>query len=676
MPWPPWGTMRLTEFRVTMYKSVIDSGPVTVEALSVLVGKNESGKTTLLKALHKLNPATPEPYSIEREWPRGRRKDRDPDQVVCTAKFELSDAEVKELAQLTESNTDTKTVRVTRNYRGDLEVQLAEGLFPQALHPNQVDAHCQALPTPPSNSSEGYRIRAEAVRAEAIRLGREGRFDELRGLHPTQTAELQGALSANGQPTYAPETQHMNAYLQGLQQLPAKLDDLPTVQRQAHEFVVTRLPKFIYMSDYRTFQGSALLDQVQARKSSKQSTPEDETFLMILALSGLELETLVTQGKADDRELRQYDLDDGAKTLTETFTKRLKQREYSVQFRADGQQFLTLVTDQTDPSLIRLDERSKGFQWFFSFDLLFMHESGGTFENCVLLLDEPGLHLHPGAQEDLLKRLEVYAQGNTLLYSTHLPFMLDLRHPERIRVINEGDAGPQVIEDLTQTQPDAKLTLQAGLGMRGSQSYLVAQRNIVVEGVDDFMVLTELSQLIWRSGQEGLPDDALVTPAGGASEAAYIATFMIGQKLRVVVLLDTDNAGSDARDKLVKTWLTRYQDTKTQVLSVADAVGVTSDDFAIEDLFSEDFYLERVRHVYSKELTAAGDPNGPQLVGGGQLVKRVERAFDDLGLKFNKGSVAKVIRRDLRAMAQVSELPEPTAGFAVKLIRALTEGLA
>jgi hypothetical protein len=34
-----------------------------------------------------------------------------------------------------------------------------------------------------------------------------------------------------------------------------------------------------------------------------------------------------------------------------------------------------------------------------------------------------------------------------------------------------------------------------------------------------------------------LPDDVLITPAGGASEAGYIATFMIGQDLNVVVLL-------------------------------------------------------------------------------------------------------------------------------------------
>ena len=43
-------------------------------------------------------------------------------------------------------------------------------------------------------------------------------------------------------------------------------------------------------------------------------------------------------------------------------------------------------------------------------------------------------------------RLEEYARGNTLIYSTHLPFMIDLRHPERIRVINDSAEGAVVTE--------------------------------------------------------------------------------------------------------------------------------------------------------------------------------------------------------------------------------------
>src|SRR6266851_306056 len=47
--------MRLSKVRVTNFKCVLDSNWFTVDDLTCLVGKNESGKTTLLEALEKLN---------------------------------------------------------------------------------------------------------------------------------------------------------------------------------------------------------------------------------------------------------------------------------------------------------------------------------------------------------------------------------------------------------------------------------------------------------------------------------------------------------------------------------------------------------------------------------------------------------------------------------------------
>ena len=294
------------------------------------------------------------------------------------------------------------------------------------------------------------------------------------------------------------------------------------------------------------------------------------------------------QGDAENAEQRQYDIDDGAATLTSEISGRLRQRNYAVEYRADGQRFLTFVKDERDPSLIELEERSKGFQWFFSFDLMFMHESKGTFEGCVLLLDEPGLHLHPEAQKDLLLRLEEYAKGNMLLYTTHLPFMIDLSHPDRIRVLKETDNGIIVTTNLVESPPEATLVLQAALGMKYSQSFLVAKRNLVVEGVNDYWILTELSNLLRRAGEGGIPEDVRVTPGGSASQAVHVATFMIGQELDVVTLFDSDNAGRGARDELIKNWITRYTTANAGVILLGDAVEV-ADDFALEDLFPEKF---------------------------------------------------------------------------------------
>ena len=223
---------------------------------------------------------------------------------------------------------------------------------------------------------------------------------------------------------------------------------------------------------------------------------------------------------------------------------------------------LPVVKDDLDPSRIELEERSKGYQWFFSFDLMLMHETENTFKGCVILLDEPGLHLHPKAQGDLLKLLEKYSEENTLLYTTHLPFMIDLNHPDRIRILmGTSDEGIIVKTDLTETSPESRFVLQAALGIDLSQKYLIEKRNLVVEGTGDFEVLTALSNLLQRSEMQGIPADILIAASGGASQAVPLAGLMIAQNLDVAVLFDSDNAGRRAHDKLVKKWLTQYKKT-------------------------------------------------------------------------------------------------------------------
>jgi predicted ATP-dependent endonuclease of OLD family len=132
--------MKLVSFRVEMFKSIIDSGWVRVSDLTTIVGKNEAGKTSLLKALHKLKPFNPEPYSMENEWPRGHRPQRNPKHVVCRAKFALSDDEITDLTAIAGRNVPFTEIEVSRSYEGNLEIVFEAGLFDERLRPNQFDS--------------------------------------------------------------------------------------------------------------------------------------------------------------------------------------------------------------------------------------------------------------------------------------------------------------------------------------------------------------------------------------------------------------------------------------------------------------------------------------------------------------------------------------------------------
>ena len=50
-------SMKLTQFRVRNFKSVQDSGVIKCDNITNLIGVNEAGKSNLLLALWKLNPA-------------------------------------------------------------------------------------------------------------------------------------------------------------------------------------------------------------------------------------------------------------------------------------------------------------------------------------------------------------------------------------------------------------------------------------------------------------------------------------------------------------------------------------------------------------------------------------------------------------------------------------------
>ncbi len=426
--------------------------------------------------------------------------------------------------------------------------------------------------------------------------------------------------------------------------------------------VTKMLPVFVYMDDYRMYRGATFLNQLKERKDSNQLTEEDETILILMKMAGLEVDDQVAKANVADREQRALDPNDAAITLTNEMAGRWSQAQYTVQFHADQHHFMTFVRSPNQNALIPLEEESKGFQWFFSFDLHFAHETQGSLQGAVLLLDEPGLHLHPKAQIDLLDRLEAYCRGNQLIFATHLPFMIDLTKPERIRVVERNESGTIVTDDLFSADEDARFSLFAKMGMSASQSLLISKYNLVVEGPDDFWHIVGMSEIAKRAGEQGLDDRLQVTAAGGASEAAYLATFMCGQDLNVVVLFDSDKAGETAEEALIKKWLAKYRSKQIDILKVGDLFAEPRAKATLEDMLAEEFYLPYVNNAYQRELggtklslTSRKQP---------QLVQRIEAALKDKGVeKFNKGRPAKLIRDDLRTKSASDLPPEATENF-------------
>jgi hypothetical protein len=75
-------------------------------------------------------------------------------------------------------------------------------------------------------------------------------------------------------------------------------------------------------------------------------------------------------------------------------------------------------------------------------------------------------------------------------------------------------------------------------------------------------------------------------------------------------------------------------------------------------------------------LIAAGSDKKAPLPPGEQNAKRFEALFEKYGLKFNKGTVSKLIRDDLRALDKIDKLPAETITKARSLIDAIRKSLS
>ena len=659
--------MKLEKCRVQNYRCILDSGWVDLDDIAVLVGKNESGKTSFLKALWRLNPYEDVAYNIDREWPIGKRAEKDPEETVVEAVFSFSAEEQLVMANIYEPAKDIREVEVKLNYQEEYIYQF----LPQ--NPNM-------------EYTDGWV--AEIIKSE-LRCP-EGASDHFADQYNTAVATLVAELADSGSvPRAIEDLGDIKDQLVGYCALPGQDEDpdqdialaLDTLissvisnieddpMSKIMDFVGEQMPTFIYMDDYRTFIGSAQLDEIQKHKNEDRLQLGEETTIMIMNMAGLDLDSEVERGSAVDSEQRMHDMSDAGKKLTKLLADRWRQQKYEVSFRVDGHHFVTFLQRQGDEGLVRLEEKSKGFQWFFSFDMLFTHETKGKFNNAILLLDEPGLHLHASAQQDLLDRMKDYAKDNQLIYTTHMPFMVDCKRLDNIYIAEEtATEGTKIHANWETASGDDRFTLQAALGLSWSQSLFIGQYNLVVEGVDDFWLLMTFSTLFESAGQKGLDSDLVVTPAGGASKVAYISTILHGQELNVAVLLDSDPAGENAFKQIVHKWILK----EDLVVMVGAAVGLES--CAIEDLFNETYYIEKVKETYSKELSGKPIALDPNTAGKKLLVGRVEDAFKKKRKpgKFNKGRVAKVIMRDLGEKS-LSDLDGNTVASFRKVIDAINK---
>ena len=648
--------MKLEAFRVQNFKKTKDTSWVSCRDLTVLVGKNEAGKSAVFRGLSKLNPSDGEKYDGLKEFPRRRYTDdfNSQDWPVASARFIVTEEERAQLAEICHALKKCTKVVCTRHYSWKLAIEFEpfHGVsavqrkeFAKTL--SEVMDKIQNL-TAPEGSGDALGTIKTALHGdlENIRKSQEAQPDQVVSKADADRAIIIVANRTNE----SWQKDLLDPIRSSLDKLSERAGNYEKLA-QAERWVEEHLPKFIYFDRYDVIDSAVYLPTFVQQLNQNPPPPKVRTTRCLFEHVGLDINKLAALGRhkpgegGDNSQIRRLvderaiHFSSASNAMTQKFSDWWEQRKHRFRYQADGDYFRIWVSDDLDPSEIELDQRSQGMQYFFSFFIVFLVESKGAHRNSILLLDEPGLHMHGTAQAKIIQFFENLSKDNQTLYSTHSPFMVDVAHLERARAVYEDkeDGTTRISEDVWPRERDSLFPLQAALGYQLAQSLFIAKRQLIVEGLTDLWLIKALDQAMAKRKLPSLRNDIVVVPSAGVSKLLPLASMLIGHEVEVCALLDGDEPGRKEGKKL-KDKLLAGDDRRC--LFIGDFLENTKG-AELEDVFPESEYLSAVKEAYPG-IDLIFD-SGEAAING--VVNKVEALFERKSLgKFDKWRPAAILR--------------------------------
>lgn len=617
--------MKLRRYRVLNFRSVENSGWIDAEAVTALIGVNESGKTNLLLPLWKLKPAQDGDLQPTADYPKAKFNDirRNPGSFAFVeAEFETGEVcgDIARTAGIPEQ--DAQLVIITRYYDGRYEVS-----FPQHCRPtNWSTAEVLKLVTATSAEIEGLTAQRQEgdLKTKAIAM-----LTVIVESLPSEALDgpaIEKVLAQLGD-IMPEEPAKTSSIVPRLNQLIETCDlrraavtqTDPGKDQAVVSAVVAELPSFVYYSNYGNLDSEIYLPHVvqnlQRADLGAREIAKARTLRVLFKFVGLEPDEILELGRDfrernNQREPNQAEIDEitdkkrtrsillqsaGTK-LTSKFKEWWKQGDYRFRFEADGNHFRIWVSDGRRPEEVELEGRSTGLQWFLSFYLVFLVESEEEHRNAVLLLDEPGLSLHPLAQRDLSAFFDGLSRSNAILYTTHSPFLVDADRLDRVRKVYVDEQGKtRSTADLRLGDGDARqagaaYAVHSALNLNVAESLLLGCRPVIVEGASDQHYLTAIKALLIGSGAITPTRELVFPPSGGTKTARIVASILSGRDEELpFMLLDGDEQGKRMAKEL-QTSL--YAQSKDRLITMDEVLG--REGVEIEDLIPVGFFAQVV----------------------------------------------------------------------------------
>ena len=671
--------MELKEILVENFRSVKNSGSISVSKSTALIGRNESGKSNLLQAISTLS-SHGEGTGLDKSrfYPREMNPDDCSDSTsVVTSQWKLNQKEIKALANVWPSAKRVTFVELKNDYAGTLQVN-----FPEQLAPDQVfpvaeidflvaeiihDIRMQYRRQDPrrrirQSIGPNARPRVNSLGQTLDTFKRSMDFTKVSANQAINAiasiSELRSSLTHDN----VSGRKKLFECIKILENKIGKFIDEDSKYERVCELVINNMPIFVFLDAYPEINGRMNLSEYLNRISHDASDPVDENFGKMCKVANLDLKRLQKQTLSAARARL---LEEASTNLTKEIQRLWTDKKLTIQLTLDNDDIVTLIAESTGtratPNFYtELDERSRGFQWFFSFYMTFAADTmEGKAANAILLLDEPGLHLHASSQQDFLNVIEKRL-SNQVIYTTHSPFMVPTRNLESIKTVTYDKTNGTTVSNDPTAKGDSKtlLPLQAALGYDITQGLFIGENNLVVEGVTDYWILSSVSKHLFNKKMNYLHENITIMPVGGVFKICYMVALLSAYKLNVLVLLDSEIHAQRERDKLVKAMLIK----QNRIVFVSEAFeNSDTRDADIEDLLGDDSYKKLVLESHSKELKGK---NLKYVSQSPRIAKRFEEDFKEIKVKFRKTRPLQLLFKKLSEDANEIMTPEAEERFS------------
>jgi len=259
-----------------------------------------------------------------------------------------------------------------------------------------------------------------------------------------------------------------------------------------------------------------------------------------------------------------------------------------------------------------INDRSKGFKWFFSF-LIFTEFRKNRSRNILFLLDEPASNLHSSAQGKILNALENLSRDAMVVYSTHSHHLIK---PEWLKgayiVINEVITDKRLEGNIT-FEEGATITAEGyfkyvgkGLGnvnvsyfqpildrLDYAPSILEPIPEIVItEGRDDWFTFSYINYALFNNKY-----DIKFYPGAGKDQLWEPIRIYLSWGKKFLVILDGDKGGDKSKkgylkefDKFLEDKIFTLKDILNQEVETEDLIGDADKKSIIDEAFGKGCY--------------------------------------------------------------------------------------